>query len=87
MSSERKILNSYAPAARPTIFNPQSKVLHHLDTVLDFFAGSGTTGLAASQLARKFILVDNNEDAIQAMSQRFANQKNIHWIGFDKENH
>ena len=37
MSSERKILNSYAPAARPTIFNPQSKVLHHLDTVLDFF--------------------------------------------------
>lgn len=57
------------------------------DTVLDFFAGSGTTGLAAFQLARKFILIDNNEDAMLAMAQRFPNQKNIHWIGFDKENH
>jgi len=28
--------------------------------VLDFFAGSGTTGMAAHALGRRFILVDNN---------------------------
>lgn len=41
------------------------------DLVLDFFAGSGTTGEAALSLGRKFLLVDNNPDAIQVMRQRF----------------
>lgn len=41
------------------------------DVVLDFFAGSGTTGVAAWQLGRRFILIDNNEEAIQVMFQRF----------------
>ena len=40
------------------------------DTVLDFFAGSGTTGEAAHQLGRKFILVDNNREAIAVMKKR-----------------
>ena len=53
------------------------------DTVLDFFAGSGTTGLAAFQLSRGFILIDNNEDAMRAMAKRFPNTTNIHWVGFE----
>lgn len=42
------------------------------DWVLDFFAGSGTTGAAALQLGRKFLLADNNPEAIEVMRARFA---------------
>lgn len=42
------------------------------ETVLDFFAGSGTTGAAAFELGRRFILVDNNPEAIAVMRRRFA---------------
>jgi site-specific DNA-methyltransferase (adenine-specific) len=41
------------------------------DTVLDFFAGSGTTGHAAASLDRNFILIDQNPEAIQVMKKRF----------------
>jgi site-specific DNA-methyltransferase (adenine-specific) len=40
------------------------------DWVLDFFAGSGTTGAVAAQLGRRFLLVDSNPDAITTMAQR-----------------
>ena len=40
------------------------------DTVLDFFAGSGTTGFVANQLCRKFILVDQNPESIQVIKNR-----------------
>ncbi|HTX80101.1 MAG TPA: site-specific DNA-methyltransferase [Longilinea sp.] len=50
------------------------------DTVLDFFAGSGTTGAACLELGRRFILVDNNPQALQIMKQRFAGQTDIEWI-------
>ncbi|MBU0495923.1 MAG: site-specific DNA-methyltransferase [Chloroflexi bacterium] len=43
------------------------------DLVVDFFAGSGTTGEAAGRLGRPFLLVDNNPTAIQVMATRFAN--------------
>ena len=42
------------------------------DLVLDFFAGSGTTGEAAAKLERDFILVDNNPEAIQVMEKRLG---------------
>ena len=42
------------------------------DVVLDFFAGSGTTGAAALELGRRFLLVDNNPQAIEVMKARFA---------------
>jgi site-specific DNA-methyltransferase (adenine-specific) len=47
------------------------------DWVLDFFAGSGTTGEACARLGRHFILIDNHPDAIRIMSQRlgFASPK------------
>lgn len=40
------------------------------DTVLDFFSGSGTTGVAAGDLGRRFILVDSDPDAFRVMLQR-----------------
>lgn len=47
--------------------------------VLDFFAGSGTTGIAAIKLNRRFILVDNNPDAIMVMKTRFRECLNVRW--------
>jgi site-specific DNA-methyltransferase (adenine-specific) len=40
------------------------------DTVLDFFAGSGTTGEAAARLGRGFVLVDQHPEAIATMRRR-----------------
>lgn len=40
------------------------------DRVLDFFAGSGTTGAVASALGRNAVLVDDNPDAIAVMAER-----------------
>ena len=42
------------------------------DLVIDFFGGSGTTGAAALELGRRFVLIDQNPEAIQVMSERFA---------------
>ena len=42
------------------------------DAVLDFFAGSGTTGEAALRLGRRATLVDNNPQAMEVMAQRLA---------------
>ena len=40
------------------------------DWVLDFFAGSGTTGAVAASLGRRFVLVDENPDAVAVMRDR-----------------
>lgn len=45
------------------------------DTVLDFFAGSGTSGAVATKLGRKTILVDNNEKAVDVMRVRLPDEK------------
>ena len=42
------------------------------DLVLDFFAGSGTTGAAAAELGRRFILIDQNPESIEVISARLA---------------
>ncbi|PPF30949.1 site-specific DNA-methyltransferase [Rathayibacter tritici] len=42
------------------------------DAVLDFFAGSGTTGAVAHALGRRFVLVDEHADAVAVMRRRFA---------------
>ncbi|GLI26980.1 methyltransferase [Agromyces rhizosphaerae] len=42
------------------------------DWVLDFFAGSGTTGAVAAALGRRFVLVDENPAAIEVMRGRFG---------------
>jgi site-specific DNA-methyltransferase (adenine-specific) len=43
------------------------------DLVLDWCAGSGTTGVAAHRLQRRFLLVDSSADAIAVMRNRLAN--------------
>ena len=40
------------------------------DVVLDFFAGSGTTGYACMKLGRDCILIDKNPDAIDVINKR-----------------
>lgn len=40
------------------------------DTVLDFFCGSGTTGVAATRKGCKFILCDENPEAVQHAGSR-----------------
>lgn len=55
------------------------------DTVLDFFAGSGTTGAACLELGRKFILVDSNPQALETMAKRFAGNPEIEWIGYEPQ--
>ncbi len=42
------------------------------DHVLDFFAGSGTTGEAAARNGRNAVLVDNHPAAIEVMQRRLA---------------
>ena len=42
------------------------------DRVLDFFAGSGTTGHAAHSLGREFVLVDQSPDAIEVIQKRLT---------------
>jgi site-specific DNA-methyltransferase (adenine-specific) len=42
------------------------------DLVLDAFAGSGTTGLAAARHGRRFLLIDENAEAIEVMRSRFV---------------
>jgi site-specific DNA-methyltransferase (adenine-specific) len=58
---------------------------HPGDLVLDFFAGSGTTGEACRLTGRGFILIDENEAALRAMARRFAGYAGIEWIGFEPE--
>ncbi|NPV07978.1 MAG: site-specific DNA-methyltransferase [Anaerolineae bacterium] len=53
------------------------------DLVLDFFAGSGTTGAACLELGRRFVLVDDNPAALEVMARRFHGVAGIEWVGFD----
>jgi site-specific DNA-methyltransferase (adenine-specific) len=55
------------------------------DTVLDFFAGSGTTGAVCHKLGRTFILIDNNPESLKVMVKRFHGVGNIEWIGYEPE--
>ena len=51
------------------------------DLVMDFFAGSGTIGEVCLELGRRFILVDNNPQAIAVMQKRFSANDSIEWVG------
>ena len=54
------------------------------DTVLDFFAGSGTTGEAAARNGRSFVLVDSNPEAARVMAGRLAGW-GAECVGFEGE--
>jgi site-specific DNA-methyltransferase (adenine-specific) len=40
--------------------------------VLDFFAGSGTTGAVCRQMGRRFVMVDRNDEAITVIRKRLG---------------
>ena len=42
------------------------------DRVLDFFAGSGTTGAVAGELGRKFTLIDSSKDSLSTITKRLT---------------
>jgi site-specific DNA-methyltransferase (adenine-specific) len=42
------------------------------DRVLDFFAGSGTTGAAAAKHGREFLLIDESAEAVGVMEKRLG---------------
>ncbi|MAE29142.1 MAG: site-specific DNA-methyltransferase [Planctomycetota bacterium] len=42
------------------------------ELIMDFFAGSGTTGESAARHGRDFILIDNNPEAMDVMAMRLA---------------
>ena len=42
------------------------------DWVLDFFAGSGTTGAVAAELGRRFVLIDQNPETIAVVEKRLT---------------
>jgi site-specific DNA-methyltransferase (adenine-specific) len=49
--------------------------------VLDYFAGSGTTGDAAARNGRDFVLIDENPEAARVMAARLATHAPEH-VGF-----
>ncbi|WP_105035460.1 DNA-methyltransferase [Cryobacterium aureum] len=50
------------------------------DWVLDFFAGSGTTGAVAAALGRRFVLIDQNPEALAVMRARFKPVPDIDFL-------
>jgi site-specific DNA-methyltransferase (adenine-specific) len=47
------------------------------DSVLDLFAGSGTTGAVAAALGRRYLLVDSSAEAVEVMSRRLPDARVI----------
>jgi len=56
------------------------------DLVMDFFAGSGSVGEVCMALERRFVLIDNNPQAIEVMRKRFANKASIQWHNLEQLN-
>lgn len=50
--------------------------------VLDFFAGSGTTGAVAREQGRRFVMVDDNDEAIDVMLRRLGT-RNVAYVDAD----
>jgi site-specific DNA-methyltransferase (adenine-specific) len=51
---------------------------------LDFFAGSGTTGAVASQMGRRFVMIDSEVAACRVMSRRLGSL-NVAFVNADGE--
>lgn len=50
------------------------------DWVLDFFAGSGTTGAVAAALGRRFLLIDQNPEALAVMHDRLRAVADVDFV-------
>jgi len=55
------------------------------DWVLDFFAGSGTTGAVAAALGRKFLLIDQNPESLAVMLDRLGELPDVDFVGADRQ--
>ncbi|MBG6212470.1 MAG: site-specific DNA-methyltransferase [Cryobacterium sp.] len=55
------------------------------DWVLDFFAGSGTTGAVAAALGRRFVLIDQNPEALAVMRARFESVSGVEFLELPAE--
>lgn len=56
------------------------------DNILDPFAGSGSTGIAAIQNNRNAVLVDNKEEYIQVIRERLSNFESLyHSINYHEQ--
>ena len=91
ISDLKKLYNSPLPSNRngalynafsyPTKISPESIgifIACHTDvgaTVLDPFAGSGTTGAVAAELGRSFILIDKSKEATDVIRKRLSEQR------------
>lgn len=51
--------------------------------VADFFAGSGTTGVAAAEVGRSFVLVDSSPEAVRVMAHRLSGCADVTCDGFE----
>ncbi|MFW6158866.1 MAG: DNA-methyltransferase [Planctomycetota bacterium] len=47
------------------------------NVVLDMFAGSGTVGLVAAELDRRFVLIDNSPDYCELARRRFEKERGL----------
>lgn len=65
------------PIGLPSFFIKLLSPKHGL--VVDPFGGSGTTGIAALQLQRNSILIDNNKDYCQSAMQRIRKEAETLW--------
>jgi site-specific DNA-methyltransferase (adenine-specific) len=54
------------------------------DWVLDFFAGSGTTGAVAAALGRKFLLIDQNPESLAVMHERLGALPEVDFVDDDR---
>jgi site-specific DNA-methyltransferase (adenine-specific) len=57
------------------------------DIVLDFFAGSGTTGIACGLSNREFILVEQDPKYIELITYRLSNEFGLFPIEYKFDNH
>jgi site-specific DNA-methyltransferase (adenine-specific) len=55
------------------------------DWVLDFFAGSGTTGAVAAMLGRRFVLIDQNPESLAVMRERLGGLPDVDFVDGDAE--
>jgi site-specific DNA-methyltransferase (adenine-specific) len=54
------------------------------DWVLDFFAGSGTTGAVAAALGRRFLLIDQNPESLAVMRERLGALPEVDFVDDDR---